>query len=127
MNWIFEDIEYKYNIKIEIKKKLINDIFIPEIPNSEEIKSNRKNQKKLLIEKLKQEYDRNETEIRNIIFLIQLSLLKIENYIPLKSNIIYNSESNELIKSILIPNKNSKIVILGNSKGEIILINTNYI
>ena len=34
---------------------------------------------------------------------------------------------NELTKTILIPNNNSHIVVLGNSKGEIILINTNYI
>ena len=127
MNRIFDDIEMKFNINIDIKKTQINNMLIPEIPNLQEIKLNKIKQKKLIIEKLKEEYNKNETEIRNIIFLIQLSLLKMENYIPLQSNLIYNSESNEIIKSILIPNKNSKIVILGNSKGEIILINTNYI
>ena len=127
MNRIFDDIEMKFNINIDIKKTQINNMLIPEIPNLQEIKLNKIKQKKLIIEKLKEEYNKNETEIRNIIFLTQLSLLKMENYIPLQSNLIYNSESNEIIKSILIPNKNSKIVILGNSKGEIILINTNYI
>ncbi len=127
MNRIFDDIEMKFNINIDIKKTQINNMLIPEIPNLQEIKLNKIKQKKLIIEKLKEEYNKNETEIRNIIFLTQLSLLKMENYIPLQSNLIYNSESNEIIKSILIPNKNSNIVILGNSKGEIILINTNYI
>ena len=128
MNDFFEEIENKYEGESNenIQKRIKNGL-IPEVPNLEEIQLNNKKKKERITQNLKNEYGKNETEIRNIIFLTQLSLLKIENYIPLQSHIIYNSESNELIKSILIPNKHSHIVILGNSKGEIILVNTNYI
>ncbi len=109
------------------KRQQILEGLAPTIPTIEELNKKKEKDKEKFAEFLKLKYGKSQTEIRNIIFLTQLSLLQINNYVPLKSYIIYNPIMNELTKTILIPNNNSHIVVLGNSKGEIILINTNYI
>lgn len=109
------------------KRQQISEGLAPLIPTIEELNKKKEKDKEKFAEFLKLKYGKSQTEIRNIIFLTQLSLLQINNYVPLKSYIIYNPIMNELTKTILIPNNNSHIVVLGNSKGEIILINTNYI